>query len=278
VYFHRFGEEPQTDQEIFCAGEDPNTYVGLLLCQSADMLVFVVCTLGKGQRVSLYVSSARCPSSAKPLLEDLGGVFVPFFAQGRLLACTDIGSPNRRIVEIDPCQSSKESWREVVPETRRRIQQFAACGSHIFVTRVERFSMYLESFGLDGKSSGEMISARQGTLRLLNRGTANANLFFAFSSIRNPLTIYCQNVESGELRTWRSVKINFKSEKILVEELSVTSNDGVTVPVLVARKRGLPRLRPRPVFLTALATASLLPMLHSHDSSSSKDFCSQSPR
>ena len=251
VYFHHFEEESNRDQEIFSFGGSANTYVGLLLCEAADMLVFVVSTLDKCQHVSLYVSSIRNPSSARLLLEDLEGVFLPFFAQDRLFACTDINSPNRRVIEIDPRQPMREAWRDVVPETDRRIQQFAAVDGRIFVTRGERFSTYLESFGLDGKPSGEIFSARQGTIRLLNRGTASANLFFAFSSIRNPLTIYCQNLRTGELRTWQSEKINFNSEKILVEEFSVTSSDGVTIPVLVAGKKGLPRSRSRAAFLSA---------------------------
>ena len=91
----------------------------------------------------------------KLLLRDIEGCFAPFFAHGQLFAYTDFGAPNFRIVRIDLDDPDPTHWRDIVPQSDRRIQQFTVAGDRIFVTRVDRFSTQIEAFGIkDGEREG----------------------------------------------------------------------------------------------------------------------------
>jgi len=77
---------------------------------------------------------------------------VPFFANGQLLAYTDFAAPNSRIVGIELDDPDPTHWRDIVPQSDYRIQQFGVAGDRVFVTRVDRFSTQVEGFGIkDGE-------------------------------------------------------------------------------------------------------------------------------
>lgn len=251
VFQHRFGTKMEQDQEIFFAGDEPNMFLGILHSPAAGLLAHVVFFTGKVQRTSLYLQ--ELPSQAntsRVLLRDIQGCFVPFFVRGHLLAYTDLAAPNFRVVRIDLANPEPSRWRDVVPESDRRIQQFVVAGNQVFVTRIDRFSTTIEAFGLEGERKEAIAFPSNATIDFLNRTTASEKLFYSQTSISNPATIYCYEPQKTQASAWETSSVQLDLPLFAVEEAEYTSKDGTTVPLFLAARKDLLGSGPLPTFLT----------------------------
>lgn len=251
VFSHRFGTERTQDQEIFFAGEEPNLLLGILDSPESSLLAYAVFWTGKSPWTSVYVQEMSSePSDARLLVNEIKGCFVPFFARGQLLAYTDFAAPNFRIVRVDLGNPYSSSWRNVVPESDKRIQQFTVAGDQVFVTRIDRFSTKVEVFGLDGKQKKSAGFSARGTIDLLNRKNATEKLLYSYTSVSEPTVICCYDTHQEEFIEWTAVDSAIGLPEIAVEETEYTSSDGTSVPLFLAARQGLLGLGPLPTFLT----------------------------
>ncbi len=250
VFWHAFGTEQSEDQEIFFGAESPNLFVRILLSPDTGLLAYSVCHPGEQRRNSLSVHEAGCGTRPRLLLDDIEGYFVPFFVHGQLLAFTDVGAPNFRVVRIDIDAPRPENWCDVVAESDRRIQQFAVAGDQIFVTRIDRFFTTIETFQIDGRLGGQTLFAAHGTVNLLNRTTSTDKLFYSHTSMSHPSSIYCYDTSKDELIIWNEAQSLFDTSMIAVEEVSYISKDGTSVPLLLAARKDLLHSGSLPTFLT----------------------------
>lgn len=251
AFWHRFGTERSEDQEIFFAGEEPNLFLGIVHSPGANLLIYVVHATGKLQRTSIYLQ--RLPLDFRGpdlLLGEIQGCFVPFFVGRHLLAYTDVGAPNFRIVRIDLDRPETSNWHVLVPETRRRIQQFAVAAGRIFITRIDRFSTSVEVFEVEGGRSEAMALPPHVTVDFLN-GTPSSNaLFYSQTSISAPTEIHCFQPHNKQTWLWDHQSVRVDLPNVAVEELEYASKDGTSVPIFLAVRKDLLHSRPLPTFLT----------------------------
>jgi prolyl oligopeptidase len=251
AFWHRFGSEPAQDQEMFFAGNEPQLFLGILNCLETGRLAYAVCFTGKSPRTSVYVQEMSSkPSEARLVIEEIKGCFVPFIVRDQLLAYTDFAAPNFRVVRIDLAKSDPSSWRNVVPESDKRIQQFTIAGDQVFVTRNDRFSTKVEVFSLDGGQQEAAAFPGCGAIDLLNRTNATEELFYSYTSISKPPTVYCYDARRKEAVAWSEVDSPVDPNPIAVEETTYTSSDGTPVPLFLAARTDLLHCGPLPTFLT----------------------------
>jgi prolyl oligopeptidase len=251
AFWHCFGTDRSEDQEVFFAGEEPNLFLGILYSPETKLLTYVVFRTGKRNRTSVHLHSIQPGAAPKLLLDNIEGCFTPFFVRGQLLAYTDLVAPNFRIVCIDIDKPDTAHWRDIVPESNRcRIQQFAVADDQVFVTRIDRFSTRIEAFGLDGRRKQDIAVASHGSVNLLNRTNATDKLFYDYTSVSQPSTIYCYDSRTQRMVTWDEPNVPFDPSVIAVEEAVYTSKDGTSVPLLLAARTDLLHSGPLPTFLT----------------------------
>jgi prolyl oligopeptidase len=253
VVWHGLGTDRSRDREVFFAGEQPNLFVGVLCSPEANLLAFPVFSSGKLPRTSIYLR--KIPHSSdhpKPLLQNIEGCFVPFFVHGQLFAYTDCAAPNFRVVHIDVVSPDPARWRDVVPETSRRIQQFAVAGDQIFITRIERFATSVEVFRLNagGNAKGEIAFSTFGSIDLLNSTMNSEKVFYSQTSLHQPPSIRCYDTRQKKLSTCDETDLPPDERDIEVEECAYPSRDETIVPLLVAARKDLLHLRPLPTFLS----------------------------
>ena len=251
VFWHDFGTDRAQDQQVFFAGEQPNLFVGVLYSPEANLLAFPVFSTGKLRRTSLYLQKiGNASDHPKPLLQDIEGSFVPFFVRGELFAYTDYAAPNFRVVRIDVVSPDPARWRDVVPETNQRIQQFAVAGDQIFITRIERFATSIEVFRLHGDGKGEVVFSALGSIDLLNNTMKSEKVFYSQTSIHQPPSIRCYDARQKKLYTCDESALALDGCEIEVEECVYPSRDKTMVPLLVAARKDRLHLGPLPTFLS----------------------------
>jgi prolyl oligopeptidase len=250
AFWHRLGTDRSQDQEVFFAGEEPNLFLGILDSPEAKLLAYAVFYAGKHPVTSLLLQSMEPQGSPRLLLSGIEGSFVPFFVRGQLLAYTDLGAENCRIVSIDISNPSPEHWRDIVCESDRRIQQFAVAGDNIFVTRIDRFSTEIEMFNLNDGHKQEAAFPSHGTIDLLNTTNQTDSLFYKHTSICEPPAIYCYNTEEKQACLWQESNVPFDPSMIGIAEFSYPSTGGTSIPLLLAARKDLLDGRPLPTFVT----------------------------
>ena len=250
VLWHRFGTARSLDTEVFFAGERPDVFLGILDAMDAKLLAYVVYTVGTRPRTSLYLQSMPPAAAPTLVLHNIEGQFAPFFVGEQLFAYTDVGALNARIVQIAFANPAPPQWRDVVPESQQRIQQFAVAAGQLFVTRTDRFSSRVERFDLTGDQKSEFLRLGQGTVDLLNPTHSGTELFYRCTSMTEPSVVYRHDPEQGKTSTWDKAKVPFDPALFAVEEVTYPSKDGTLVPLLLAVKRDLLHSGPLPTFLT----------------------------
>ena len=250
AFRHHFGSDRSQDVEVFFAGEGPNLFVGILDSLEANLLAYVVFSAGKDPTTSIYMHGLELGAVPRLLLPDVRGYFVPFFAHGQLFACTDFGAPNIRIVSIDLDDPNPAHWRDIVPQTNRRIQQFTVAGDRIFVTRVDRFSTQVEAFDIKDGKRKDVAFSPGGTIDLLNPTNRADSSFYSYTSIAQPTTVHCYITREEKSYVWQRANVPFDPSVIAVEETSYPSKDGTSIPLLLAARNDLLHSRPLPTFLT----------------------------
>ncbi len=251
VFRHRFGTSISEDDEVFCAGEAPNVFIGIRESNDPSRIVYIVFSRGKNRNTALFLHDITTGTLSAMPQEPIPGSFSPFFVNDELLACTDFGAPNFRVVRIDLAKSDPRNWQDIVPESGQRIQQFAVAGDQIFVTRVKRFTTEIESYDLAGKQGCGLPIPAHGTVYLLNRTDRTDQLFFSYTSISRPPITYCYNTKEDQLYVWDRTDIGVDLSGIAVEETTYISKDGTSVPMIVASRKDLRATGPLPTFLTA---------------------------
>ena len=249
-FWHLFGTEPSEDKEVFFASDRSDIFLRILYSAEADLLIYPILTTGKSPHCSVYVQSAGRWSSLKRLVHDVEGCLSPFLIRGQLFAYTDLHAPNFRIVRIDLANGDPTRWTDIVPESDQRIQQFAAAGDCIYVTRTERFSTHLEVFDLDGARKGDVPFHGTGSIDLLDPYIAGNELFFTHTSISQPLVLYCHGPQDVTAVPLEDSFVQYDPSTIAIEEVSFPSRDGTMIPLLLAARKDLLKCGPLPTFLT----------------------------
>ncbi|MGB8061799.1 MAG: prolyl oligopeptidase family serine peptidase [Candidatus Sulfotelmatobacter sp.] len=250
AFWHRFGSNRSQDVEVFFAGEEPNLFLGILDSPEANLLAYTAFTTGKHPTTSIYLHSLVPGQAPKILLRDIAGCFSPFFAHGQLFAYTDFAAPNFRIVRISLDDPDPEHWRNIVPQSDRRIQQFTVAGDRIFATRVDRFSTEVEAFSIQDGERKDAPCSSHGTIDLLNPTTRSDSLFYSHTSIAQPPTVYCYSTRDDKSCLWQKPTVSLDPSFIAVEETGYPSKDGTSVPLFVAARKDLLHSGPLPTFLT----------------------------
>lgn len=250
AFWHSFGSDRSKDFEVFFAGEEPNLFLGILDSPEANLLAYAVFSAGKHPTTSIYLHSLESGAGPRVLLRAIEGCFVPFFAHGQLFAYTDVAAPNFRIVRIALDDPDPTRWRDIVPQSDRRIQQFTVAGDRIFMTRVDRFSTEIEAFGIKDGEKQDVPFSPHGTVDLLNPTNRTDSLFYSYTSIAQPPAVYCYSTRDKRSCLWQRATVPFDLSFISVEETSYLSKDGTSIPLFLAARKDRLHSGPLPTFLT----------------------------
>jgi prolyl oligopeptidase len=250
AFWHRFGTERSEDQQQFFAGEDPSLILGMIESSEAHLLGYCIVVAGKHPVVSLYLQDFAPNATPTLFLENIQGCFVPFFIGGELLAYTNVGAPNFRIVRIDRTEPRRRCWRDIVAESDRRIQQFAVAGGRIFVARADHFSTEVTVFRLDDCQKEEISFPRNGTINFLNKTMLASELLYSYTSIYEPPSVSVFGVREDNVQIWDEANSVLDPSIVSSEQVTFLSKDGTAIPLLLAARKDLLHSGPLPTFLT----------------------------
>jgi prolyl oligopeptidase len=253
VYRHRIGGA-QMDEELFGSGYGPEKIIGAELSGDGRYLLVSVLHGSAATKTELYVQEIGKGTPLRPVVNDVDAVFSGEIGGDTLFLRTNWKAPNSRVMAVDlhdPSPSTRERWREIVPEGKSPINAIRVAGGQLFVTRIEDVQPRVQAYTPAGKAVRDVPLPGIGSTTGINGAWDQDEAFFQFSSLSQPQTIYRYRVSSGATDVWARLDVPVGKDGVEVRQVFFTSKDGTRVPMFVAHRKGLTLDGKRPTLLTA---------------------------
>jgi prolyl oligopeptidase len=211
AYRHVLGTAFDGDREIFYAGEDEKLRLHIVAGEkSLGFLVFRFC---EKTYTDFYLRSSDNDCPAELLVENADYKFGPLLLKDRILAITDRGAPNSRIVEVRPRAGGPPEFVDVVTESDCPIRGWAVTSDRIYVSYIRGVKSEIEVFGLQGRKLGQLPVAENDTVCIIGASTENDELLIEQESFTKPIQIWRYSPQTREPQLWARRGIPFDSQE-----------------------------------------------------------------
>jgi prolyl oligopeptidase len=250
VYHHALGTLPETDSEVFFAGQSQHIRVGL---QANDSnLLICVMHFGEIKLRDYYIKRFALDGEFTPLLTGVDCVLAPKLVGDRILALTDRDAPNRRIVEVRfHATSGTHDLVEMVPTRDATIRQWIVLRKHMLVSYIRGTSFTICVFDLTGKQLGEIPTDRNTTVRLIAGDASGDEVLVESESFFEPASVSRYSLGREHHAAWVKKTVPYDPDNYIHSQVAYTSKDGIKVPMSLVGKRDTLTKRQNPAILTS---------------------------
>lgn len=262
VYFHRRGEDPARDREIFGRGYGVDKIINATLSEDGRYLLFTVSHGAGARRTEIYLQDVARGGPILTVVNDIEARFSGEIAGDTLYLLTNWNAPRGRLLAVNVQDAAaRDRWREIIPQSSAVINGFALVGGRLLVNHLENVQARVRIFDPDGKFLAEIPLPTIGSVSSVRGRWTSPEAFYAFSSFHIPTTIYRYDVSTGTSEVWATLKVPIRSEQFEVKQVWYESRDGTRIPMFIAHARGLKLDGARPTLLTGYGgfNVSLLP-------------------
>lgn len=252
AYRHVLGTNAEDDNEIFAAGKAEQGKLRLHLVPGSDRLGFLVVRFQREATISdFYLSSLAHAEGPQPLIRSFPHKFGPILLDdGRILAITDQGAPNFRIVEVHPGEQEPK-FVDVVAAGDALIQGWTVADERIFVRYLRRMRTEIAIFDLRGHRLGQVPIDSSHTVRLLPSGDAGGEIFLEEESFTEPVQILSYRAGDAAPALWAKRLIPFDCDAFAHKHLSYSSKDGTEIPIFLVGRKDVLAQGSHPTIMTA---------------------------
>jgi prolyl oligopeptidase len=248
IYFHRLGEDPSGDQQVFKPAEKEH-WPGVSL--SPDGRWLVVSVARTFDQTDLYIQDLGSGAEMVPVARDLPASFDGEIAHGRLFMRTNLDGPTYRLYVIDPERVERSEWREIVPPRDNAVLETVAIAKdQLALGYLERASSRLRLTDHDGGSLQEVVLPTLGSLLGVGAEWDGDELFYGFSSYTLPPSVYRIDLTSAVTSLWKQVEADIDPARFDVRQVSYASKDGTEISMFLVHRVGLVRDGDNPTYLT----------------------------
>ena len=235
AFQHVLGTDFCEDREIFFAGDEQTIRLGLT--SGGSRLGFLACRFVEKTRTSFYLKSFDPWESPRCVLEEAECIFGPVLAAGKILAITDCGAPNLRIIELRPGQGREAEWVEIVPEGKGRIQHWTVVADRVLVLSGRGTDRRIASYDLEGRKIEELPIQPEETLRITGGTPESDEVFLERESFTEPISIVRYSPGKNESALWSKRAVPFDPSPYSHERVAYPSKDGTRIPMYLAGRR-----------------------------------------
>ncbi len=248
IYFHKLGT-PQSEDVLFYRNEkDPNLYHWCGITEDDKYLVMYAASGTDGYE--LFVKDME---NDGPLTKICSGyankTSIVDHKNGKLIALTDIGAPNYRVVAIDPNNYQQENWVELIPERDETLTNVSTGGGYLFAEYLNSATSQVFQMNYDGSSIREIELPGPGSAGGFSGKLEDKTLFYTYSSFTYPSTIFEYDIENGESKLFNKPDLEFDPENFVSKQVWYKSKDGTDVPMFIVHKKGIELNGKNPTFL-----------------------------
>jgi prolyl oligopeptidase len=251
VFFHRLGDDPAGDAEVFGDGRAKEDWPNVALSPDGRWLVVTV-QQGWARAEVYFKDRTRDGAAFMPLIEGINALFTVVPRNEGFYVHTNDGAPRYRVFRADPLKPARADWKEIIAEGPDVLEGVAVIGDCVIGQFLHSAAARLRLFDRAGKpltpnpsptrgegSDGEVKLPMLGSLTGLGGEWDGDEAFFGFQSFTLPQTVYRIDLKTGRPAVWEQVKADIDFSAYQVEQVSYRSKDGTAVTMFLAHKKGL---------------------------------------
>lgn len=241
VYYHRLGTAQAEDELVYEDKANPERFHTVNTTEDERFAVLSISDRGKGKRGNalFFRDLSKAEKNFTPIVAEIGddSYRVMDNIGSKFLIQTDQNAPNGRVVLYDPASSE---WREILPEKPEALQRATSAGGKIFATYLKDVASRVYVYSPDGKLENEIALPGAGTAFGFGGNHDDKVVFYSFTSLNFPPTIFRYEIASRKTAVFRAPEIpGFKPEEYETKEVFYASKDGTRIPMFLVYKKGL---------------------------------------
>jgi prolyl oligopeptidase len=237
--FHKIGTPQSEDILIYERKDQPRWGFGAGLTEDGKFLIIHV-SEGTDPKNRVFFKEAEDDAKVVELLPDAEASYDFVGNEGDLFFFrTDLKSPRHRVIAIDVKNPARESWKEIIPESKDLLQGVTMVGGKLACEFLRDARSAITIYGLDGKKIRDVALPGIGSAGGFEGRKKDKETFYSFTSFTDPGAIYRYNLETGESKLWKRPKVGFDGAAYETRQVFVPSKDGTKVPVFITHKKGI---------------------------------------
>ena len=237
--FHKIGTPQSEDILIYERTDKPRWGFGAGLTEDGKFLIIHV-SEGTDPKNRVFFKEAKDDAKVVELLRDADASYDFVGNDGDLFFFrTDLKSPRHRVIAIDVKNPARESWKEIIPESKDLLQGVTMVGGKLACEFLRDARSAITIYGLDGKKVRDVELPGIGSAGGFEGRKKDKETFYSFTSFTDPGAIYRYNLETGESKLWKRPKVGFAGAAYETKQVFVPSKDGTKVPVFITHKKGI---------------------------------------
>ncbi len=248
VYYHKLGTSQESDRLVYKNDNYPLRFYSVSVDEKANLLFLFESGAGNGN--GLYLKDLSKPDSDFVCItdsQDYSVMPVDVF-DGKIYIHTNMGTPNNRLVVVDPSAPQAANWKDVLPEKKEVLSGAQIIGGKIVAVYDKDASTHAYVYGIDGTLQHEVMLPTIGTVGF-SGDKDSKETFYSFTSFTYPTTIYKYDLDTNKSEVFRKPAISFNPDEYVTEQIFFTSKDGTKVPMTLTYKRGIKRDGKNPVYV-----------------------------
>jgi prolyl oligopeptidase len=253
VYYHKVGTSQSEDVLVYEDPQNPQRFHGVFTSEDERYVFLNITDRGKGKdgNALWYFDSHSDDKKFKPIITEVGEYDYGFIEEvnGKFLLITNDGALNQRIVSVDPQHPEPANWKTVIEEKPENISSVTSAGGKLFIIYLKDVTSRVYVYDFDGKQEREVALPALGSAGGFGGDRDDKFVFYTFTSITFPPTIYRYDIATGKSSVFRKPEIKFSPEDYSTEQVFYTSKDGTKIPMFIVYKKGTQQNGKNPTIL-----------------------------
>jgi prolyl oligopeptidase len=241
VYYHKLGTQ-QSDDTLVYEPADPSYYVSVDTTEDERFAFLQVQNPAKRGNTLAVRDESKGEQAFRPIIAEFSDdSFDPVDNLGdKILISTNRAAPNRKLMLYDPAKPDEKDWTTFLPEKRERLEYVSPAGGKLFVTYLKDVAAHTYVYDRGGKLENEISFPGPGTATGFVGRKDERELFYVFTSMNYPPTIFRYDIAAQKASVFRIPEIpGFKEGAFESKQVFFSSKDGTRVPMFLVYKTGL---------------------------------------
>ncbi len=244
VYFHRVGTPQSQDELVYEDKANPQRFHSVRVSDDEKYAFLYVSERGKGKKGNavFYRDLSKTDKTFLPIVAEItDDEFTVIDNIGdRFLIETNRNAPNGKVVLFDPKNPAEKDWKVVIAEKPEPLQNAGTAGGKLFTSYLKDVTTRVYIHSLDGKLENEVKLPGLGTAGGFGGEKDDKTVFYSFSSMNYPQTIFQYDIATKKSTVFRAPEIpDFKPADYETKQVFYNSKDGTRVPMFLVYKKGL---------------------------------------
>jgi len=242
VYYHTLGTPQSEDTLVYEDAAHPANYVNVDTTEDERFAFLEVQDPSKRGNTLAVRDDGKGEKVFRPIVAEFSDdSFDPVDNIGdRILISTNRAAPNRKIMLYDPRKPDEKDWTTFLPEKSDRLEHISPAGGKLFVTYLKDVAAHTYVYDRAGNLANEIALPGPGTATGFEGRKDDREVFYVFTSMNYPPTIFRYNIASQKTSVFRTPEIpGFKEGAFESKQVFFSSKDGTRVPMFLVYKAGL---------------------------------------